>query len=141
MERTTHTSTRTTPSFKTYNQPVYRDHPANAVGVTGHFVLTSDEALYILDTAANARRLHFDAVKLLDRRVFWIRHTPSPAGGFSERRTRTVDGALMVSGFTFLFLGREENGGELLHTMSVSLDDLVRDFALVKRPDEARKAA
>ncbi|WP_109479904.1 hypothetical protein [Paraburkholderia sp. C35] len=143
MDRTPYIATRNTPSNKTYSQPVYRDHPAAAVPLTGEFTLTSDEALYILGVAAQARANHFDWVKLMDARTIWIGYDQNPAGGFTERRTKTVpqDAGIMVSADNFHIQGRQFNDGPLLKTMHIRLDDLVRDFALVPRPTDERKAA
>ncbi|WP_186043036.1 MULTISPECIES: hypothetical protein [Burkholderia] len=144
MERFTHVATRNSPTSKIYQQPTYRDHPAGAVRITGEFTLTVDEALYILGVAAQARHHHFDCVKLMDARTVWIGYDPGPAGGFRERRTKTVymDAGIMVSADNFHIQGRESNDGPLLKTMHIRMDDLVRDFALVLRhPDAQRKAA
>ncbi|HDR9280176.1 TPA: hypothetical protein QDB45_001698 [Burkholderia vietnamiensis] len=143
MDRFTHITTRNSPASKTYTQPTYRDHPAAAVPLTGEFTLTVDEALYILKVAAQARHHHFDWVKLMDARIVWIGYDPKEGGGFTERRTKTayMDAGIMVSGDNFHIQGREANDGPLLKTMHIRLDDLVRDFALVPRPTDARKAA
>ncbi|MGX5873005.1 hypothetical protein MJ547_04485, partial [Burkholderia gladioli] len=143
MERTPFIATRNTPTSKTYTQPVYRDHPAAAVPLTGEFTLTADEALYILGVAAQARANHFDWVKLMDRRTVWIGYDQNPAGGFTERRVQSVyqDAGIMVSSDNFHMQGRETNDGPLLFTMHLRMDDLARDFALVPRPTDERKAA
>ncbi|HDR8994488.1 TPA: hypothetical protein QDB01_000365 [Burkholderia vietnamiensis] len=143
MNRTPYIATRNTPASKTYAQPVYRDHPAAAVPLTGEFTLTADEALYILGVAAQARANHFDWVKLMDARTVWLGYDQKPHGGFTERRTKTVaqDAGIMVSADNFHIQGREINDGPLLKTMHVRMDDLVRDFALIPRPTDARKAA
>ena len=141
MEGFTHVTTRNSPSSKTYQQPTYRDHPAAAVPITGVFTLTVDEALYILKTAAQARDLCFDWVKLMDARTIWLDHVPNTIGGFNERRTKTVpmDAGIMVSPDNFHIQGRMANDGPLLKTMHIRMEDLVRDFALV--PREAKRQA
>lgn len=141
--RFTHATTRNSPTSKTYTQPTYRDHPAAAVPITGEFTLTVDEALYLLMVAEQARTLHFGLVKLMDRRIVWIDYDQNALGGFTERRTHAVyqDSGIMVSADNFHIQGREVNDGPLLKTMHIRMDDLVRDFALIKRPDGERKAA
>lgn len=141
LKRSLYTSTPKTPGTREYRQPVYRDYPANAVPVTGVFTLTADEAVYILDVAEKAKRYHFDEIKLMDARCVWLRHEPSAAGAFVEKRSRTVTGGIMVSVTSVRIEGREEHSDVLLFTLPMSLDDLVRDFALVPRPTDARKAA
>ncbi|WP_186140307.1 hypothetical protein [Burkholderia gladioli] len=143
MERTPYIATRNTPSSKTYAQPVYRDHPAAAVPLTGEFTLTADEVLYILGVARQARDLHFNEIRLMDARIHWLAYDQNPAGGFIERRTKTAyNGAgIVVTPDNFRIQGRETENGPLLFTMHIRLDDLVRDFALVPRPTDARKAA
>lgn len=143
MERTPFIATRNTPASKTYSQPVYRDHPAAAVPLTGEFTLKADEALYILQVAAKARALHFNEIRLMDARTHWLAYDKTPAGGFTERRTKTAyNGAgILVTPDNFRIQGRETENGPLLFTMHIRLDDLVRDFALAPRPTDARKAA